>query len=309
MIFLENGNIRQTLPDLTRSHFYSIDFENDTYLSYFRATYEILDLRIRSTIDYSFLLVRGIQLSISDRRWNLIETVPFGKNGLIIDRRFIEGTDYPYFSIYNCSNIVYRIGHVQPGVSGGFNDAFTINCISYITGRTYDIFEEEVVHTPYSLHRSIKAVGKHLVWSKIDDRAPDHPTVDIGMEWVSQSGAEVVPEPEDRAYFFGDTRVGTGGINNPGLVFAEIPVVIYEGDYVSSSTTSIIIPHPAEPPSSMDYIKHLTDRSGREPIGDTGYMKLNQISPVVFKDPDRNGDGQIDVSDLVIRINEVNTAR
>jgi hypothetical protein len=117
---------------------------------------------------------------------------------------------------------------------------------------------------------------------------------------VSQTGAKTAPGPEDRAYFFGDAFAEEDA-QTSGVFSTKIPVVAFEGDYVSSSTTELIIPHPTELPTPQDYINHLLDV--REPIGTTGYTAWKRITPVLFKDPDRNGDGQIDVADLVLRVN------
>jgi len=114
-------------------------------------------------------------------------------------------------------------------------------------------------------------------------------------------GATVYQEPGDKAYVFSDTEV----VEEDGVYYTEIPYDVVEDNYSTYTSKALRIRHPDELPGIQDYVDHLLMNPNREPIEGTPYFRRRIISRVKFKDPDRNGDGQIDVADLIQRINEL----
>jgi hypothetical protein len=122
----------------------------------------------------------------------------------------------------------------------------------------------------------------------------------VGQVWVSHN----VNESTGNYYYHLRERV----VEDPpdsGIYFTEIPVVISQDDFTSKTEVVFRIAYPTELPMPQDYVDHLAQVT--EPVAGSPFPVKKSVSPVLFKDPDRNNDGQIDVADLVMRINEINS--
>jgi hypothetical protein len=124
---------------------------------------------------------------------------------------------------------------------------------------------------------------------------------DTGIRWVSHN----INGSTGEAYYTDNTRVVEDPTSS-GIYFTELPIVASTNNYTSRTEFAFRIAHPSELPEPSDYINHLTGVT--EQIAGCPFPERKRVNPRIFKDPDRNGDGQIDVADLVTRVNEINDA-
>jgi hypothetical protein len=120
-----------------------------------------------------------------------------------------------------------------------------------------------------------------------------------GIFWVSHNINEITGD----YYYHQDARV----VEDPpssGIYYTEIPVLIAMDDFTTTSEEVFRIAYPTELPTPQDYVDHLAQVT--EPVAGSPFPERKRVTPALFKDPDRNGDGQIDVADLVMRVNEIN---
>jgi hypothetical protein len=124
---------------------------------------------------------------------------------------------------------------------------------------------------------------------------------DTGITWVSHS----VNEDTGNYYFHDDSLV----LEDPpgsGMFYSETRVIISKNDFTSKTEVVFRVEYPTQTPTAQDYINHLSHVT--DPIVGSPFPERKRMSSYIFNDPDRNGDGQIDVADLVMRINEVNSS-
>jgi hypothetical protein len=124
---------------------------------------------------------------------------------------------------------------------------------------------------------------------------------DVGKQWVSHN----VNPTTGNYYYHCKERV----VEEPpdsGIFYTEIPVIISQDNFTTKTEVAFRVAHPTELPTPQDYVNHLAQVE--EPIVGCPFPERKRITKVLFKDPDRNNDGQIDVADLVMRINEINSS-
>jgi len=80
-------------------------------------------------------------------------------------------------------------------------------------------------------------------------------------------------------------------------------LAVWDNDFTTSPETVLLFPHPTEPADPSGYESHLLNI--REPISGTPYQTYDRVIKQRFDDPDRNADDQVDISDLITRMDEV----
>jgi hypothetical protein len=155
-----------------------------------------------------------------------------------------------------------------------------------------NFFENSIIHRENT--RSTKIIWKDL------DSWNDYREEDLGIDWVSQSKNEL-----NDTYYFHQQAVIEEEPTSSGIYFAKIPVAIFRDDFNTREDTELRFQLPNESPSIQEYVEHLHGET--QLLDNTRYVVRKRIAPLLHYDGDQNDDGQIDVSDLIIRVNELNS--